>query len=323
MAFLNLNYQLLIFKDNPGSGKPNIRTPDITDSFQGLTLNNVKSDDPTIQPGETRTIAVTTRALLADATTQFILERPSANSDLIRVRWTGTGTNPVFRIKRVLSDDATTQVTISRQSPRTARIQSTGGTPINASTVQLGDIVQFGRNTDTFTSPFGDQNLGTEWIVQGVGSNFVDVIDEGTIGLDQAIVLGSSFDLALRVFSPGPVRKGDLVHLEQAGLNGNNAGDYQISDVSYDYVEFCNPYSSPQTFTASDQLVKVYDHLIGFLYIRTSGPIRLTTNLSGVEDLGSMGGIGLKLSTTKAWQVDATNLGNQPVSVLITHAGVD
>lgn len=326
MAFLNLNYQLLIFKDNPGNAKPNIRTPDITDSFQGLTLNNVKTDDPTIQPGETKTIAVTTRTLAQDTTTEYAIERPWAAKDLVRLRWDGTGTNPVFRTARALATDATTAITITRTSPRTARIASTGGTPLDSSAVQQGDILQFGISTDSFTSPFGDQNNGKEFVVTGFGSHYVDVIDEGTIGLDSAIVLGSGFAQALRVFSAGPVRIGDTVHIEAAGLLSNNVGDFQITGISSDYVEFCNPYGSPQTFVTTGNMVKVYDHLIGFLYIRTSGPIRLTTNQTGVEDLGSLNqaaGCGLKLSTTRAWQIDATNLGQQAVSVLITHAGVE
>jgi hypothetical protein len=323
MAFMNLNFQLLVYKDQPSGSKPNIRIPDLTESFQGLVLNNVKTDDPTIQPGETKTIAVTTRTLGLSNTTQFAIERPDAASDKTRLRWTGTGSNPLFRTARNLSIDATTQVSITRQAPRIARVQSTGGTPIVASPVQLGDILQFGPNTDTFTSPFGDQNVGKQFVVQAVGSNYVDVIDEGTIGLDSNVTLGADYAKALRVYSPGPVRIGDSVRIDGFTLNTNNVGDFVLTDATPDYVEFINPYSSPQTFTNSDDLIRVYDHLIGFVYIRSSGPVRLTTNRDSVEDLGSLalGGPALKLSTTKAWQIDATNLSNDPITVLITHAG--
>ena len=325
MSFMNLNFQLLIYKDRPTGGKPQVRVPDITESFQDLTLTNVMTSDPTIQPGETRTIATTTRPLTADTTTQLSIVRPISIQDTIRLYWTGTGANPGFATNRNLSTAADTVVSISRQGPNVARIMSVGGTPIVATPVQVGDILQFAGNTDTLTSPFGAQNLGKEYLVQNVGTNYVDVIDNGTIGLDQNIVLGSAFATVLCIFSAGPVRIGDTISIEGAGINTNNCGAYTITDISYNYVQFVNPYASAQTFTNTSNTVVCYNYLIEFLYMRTTGPITMTLNGTNQEVIGSLskGGPGLKLSTTQAYQVAVTNNGDCPVGVLITTAGIN
>lgn len=323
MAFCNLNYQLLIYKDIPSNGKPSFRIPDITDTMNQVAMNNVKFDDPTLAPGETRTIAVTTRTIPIDNTTEFSLVRIISTQDIVRLVWTGTGTNPAFRAKRNLATDATTQISTARQGPNIIRFLSTGGTPLDSTAVQVGDILQLGKPTDTFQSPFGAQNWGAEYQIQAKGTNYVDVIDNGNAGLDLGIVLGADFDQAFRIISQGPILKGDKVHIDGSNINANNIKDFEITGISSDYVEFLNPFESDQTFVNTSNLIKLYDYLVEFVYVQATGPVTLLLNQVNQEDLVPLGnGKCLKMGTTKAWQIQAVNKNDYPIEVTIVSAGL-
>lgn len=319
MALMNLNIGLLIYED-PQTTAPKIRTPDITREYQQVSVNRPKSDEHFLAPGESAVIAATSRATAIDNTTELEISRPKAAEDVIRLAWTGVGTAPAFRTKRALGIDATTVITMTRIAPNTVRLASTSGTPLNSAAVVVGDILKMERTTDDFTSAFNQVNTGMYWQVQAKGTGYVDFLDNGAAALDAGVTLGADFDLQLRVMSPGPVRVGDTVEL--SGLNLGNVNKYTISDYSSDYVEYVNPFAVAETFTVNGN-VAVYDRLIGFLFVRSSGAFKLKIN--GQTDgtkYGLLQGEALFVGSVEAHTVEAANEGSDTIRVTLQHASL-
>lgn len=319
MSLMNLKINLLIYED-PQTTSPKIRTPDLEREYMQVAVNRPKSDEHYLAPGESAIIAATSRALTMDNTTQFAIERPRTAEDIIRLRWTGTGVAPGFRLKRNIGIDATTEVSMTRVAPNTVRLASTAGTAINTAAVVVGDILKMERSTDAFASVFNQVNTGVYWQVQAKGSGYIDFLDNGAAALDSALVLGASFDQQLRVLSPGPVRLGDTVEL--SGLNLGNVNKYTISDYSSDYIEYVNPFAVAETFTVSNN-VAVYDRLIGFLFVRSTGAFKLKMNSqSEGTKYGLLQGEALFMGSVEAHTIEATNDGSDTIRVTLQHASL-
>jgi hypothetical protein len=115
MSFLNLTTGLLIYEDT-NEKNPKVKLPDIEHSVQRVLVGSEKSERLNISPGEVKDIMVTTRSVSWDSTTQLTLERYLSTQDNVRLKWTGTGTNPVFATNRNIGGSATTEVSITRDS---------------------------------------------------------------------------------------------------------------------------------------------------------------------------------------------------------------
>jgi hypothetical protein len=323
MPFLNLNYGLVIFEDRTDRN-PQIKLPDITKAVQGVVVTNDKSERFQLGPGESQTILVTSRTIGLDSTTQLTVDRYLAAGDNVRLRWTGTGSNPAFRTNRAIGGDATTVVTATRVTPYVVRFAQVAGTAWSLGSVQSGDTLKIEKTTDAFTSPFSGTNQGKTFTVQAKGSNYVDVIDNGLAALDTAILLGASFEFAIRVFSAGSVKVGDTVTLSGTGINPSNQGKFEIVDLSYDYVEIVNPFGEPGTFLIGTNVFTIYDYLIGFLHLRASGPIQIKYDAQ-VEwaSLDRIGPEVILLASPSAYQVIAYNpSSSQEVVISVQHAQV-
>ena len=326
MPNLNLNFQVLIFEDS-ADRNPQIRLPDLSKSIQGIPVTYDKSDRILLNPGDIDNIAVTTRAILWDTTTQLSISRPVALNDNIRVTWTGTGTNPIFRTNRNMGGDATTTVSITRVSPYTARLQQVAGTAFTLGGVVIGDFVRFEPNTDLLTSPFSAANVGTTLQIQAVGSNYIDFIDNGQASLDTNIVLGASYSQVLKVISPGPVKVGDTIELTGSNINLSNQGNYTITDVSDSWVQFINPFAYPQTVLYDTNLASftIYQYLIGFVLARgIGGPFQVKFgNQTQWVTVDMLGDTAIFLGSVSTYQIQATNPGPNPVEISIQYAKVN
>jgi len=309
--------------DDPSTRNPKIKLLDIAKCFQGVIVDNDKSDRLTLAPGETKDIMVTTRALLWDPTTQLTFDRYLATGSNVRIRWTGTGTAPAFRTNRNIGGGATTTVDMTRVSPYAVRITQSAGTAWTLGSVQVGDWIKFEKNTDAFASPFSATNQGGTHQVQAKGANYIDFVDNGVAALDSAIVLGASFAFAVRVFSTGPVKAGDTIEIAGSGINPSNYGRFEIVDVSPDYIEIINPYSQAETVLYGTNSLTVYEYLIGFVHLRASGAIRIKSG-DQVEwaRLERLGGEALFLGSLNTFRLQANNDGLEDVVISIQYARV-
>lgn len=324
MPHLNLNFQALIYEDI-SERNPLIRLPDLSKSIQGVSVQYDKSDRILLNPSEAKDIAVTTRALAFDSTTQLSFERPIENDDRLRIKWTGTGTNPVFRTLRALGGDATTVVSIARVSPYVARIQVQSGTAWTTGPVQVGDLLRFEPNTDDLTSPFSETNVGKTYQIQSKGSNYLDFIDNGQASLDSNITLGADFASVLRVLSTGPVKIGDTLEVSGTDINPSNHGKFTLTDVSSDYVEIISPFGAEQSvlWDSSDALFTVYEYLIGWVLARGTGPFKIRFGAQQQwAQVDRIGDTALLLCSVSTYKIEAMNDSLDPVEISIQHAKV-
>jgi hypothetical protein len=325
MPFLNLNYQLLMYED-PNPKDPKIRTPDISRDIQQVCVSKPKSDSFIIYPNEVQTILTTQRSLSFGPSTQIAIARPFATQDYVRLTYTGTGTNPVFRTSRAIGGDATSEVSITRLTPYVARIQNTAGTAWTLSSVLTNDIFKIEKTTDTFTSPFDPIYQGHSLVVQAKGSDYIDVIDNGLFPeLPVAVVLGADFAFVLSVFSPGPVRIGDSIEVSGAGIHPANHGKYIISDIAPTYIEIVNPYAVTETFLYSTtNSIIAYDRLVGFVLIRGDTTFKVRVgNATEWTICDRLGPESLYMSSNRTSKIEASNDGPDAVTLSVIYASID
>ena len=316
MSFLNLNYQTVLYRDQ-SSQNPQFRGGgDITKSYQALPAQNERACDNVIGPGETKTIASTLRAITIDSTTELSIERPISTDSVMRLRWTGVGTNPNFRTKRDLDAAADTEIKILRVAPNTMRLSQEAGTAIDTSTIQVGDVIRFERSTDSFTSPLSPGNQGKSYIVQAKGSNYIDFVDnQAAIEEQTNVVLGADYEKVVRVMSSGPVKVGDTLKID-GPYNLSNTGYFTVTDVAYDYVEVQNQYGVVETVVNSSNMFKIYDYLIGFLHLVGNARFDVKLNGQTAFTVGMLDSIdAVFLGSVEAYQVDVTNNSQDTICV--------
>ncbi len=314
MPFMNLTYGLIVHEDQ-SEKTPTVKMPDISKSIQNVIVDNDRSDRLKLAPGETKDIVTTARATTFDGTTEVSVLWHIDAGDNVRYIWTGTGTNPNFRTNRNIGGSATTEVTMTRLTPYVIRVAQTAGTTWTLGSVSTGDTLKIEKTTDAFTSPFNTNNQGRTFTVQAKGANYIDVIDNGTASLDSAIVLGTDFAFALRVFSSSGVKIGDTVSIS-GSINPSNQGKFTIVDVSPDYIEVVNPFAYEETFLYGSNNITVYDHLIGYLHLRATGPI--SVRYDAQTEWASKGRLGnevLMLESPSSYKIQAKN--DDPVSDVI------
>lgn len=319
MSFLNVNFGVISFEDQSITN-PQIRTLDVTRSLLGNTIHSERTDRvEKLAPGESQVVAVTARALTQDNTTQYQILHPwAADQANVRLQWTGVGTAPGFATKRNLGIDATTVITITRINPATIRVQSVGGTPLSSAAVLVGDWVKFERSTDAFASAFVLQGV---FRVLSTGSGTIDLLDNGAMSTDTAVLLGSDFDKQIRTFSQGSVKIGDTIEI--SGQNPNNNGKMLVSDLAFDYVTFTNAFAVDETFTNSVGAVQIYDRLIGFVYVRSNGPVGMKVNDGNAIQITKLGQHeGFFMGCVEAYKIEMVNLGTEIVSATVFHASL-
>lgn len=310
MPFLNLNTAILIYVD-PNVENPKIRLSDITDTFSQVAVSNVKSSETVIMPGETATVITTQRTLSPTiSTTQFDITRPIETDDVTRMAWNGVGSNPLFRTVRATGIDNLTELAMVRVGPRSMRLMVVSGT-FDTTSIATGDQLWIERNSDAFTSPFSAYNCDKLLTIQSKGVGFVVVNDEGLLGEEPSVVLGSAYSTALKIFaqpSANQPRVSDSVIISNVGFNYYNRGTFQILRLTDSYIEFINPYATEELAVYGG--IVIFDYMIRFVHIIASGELSLAFdgNAQGlaIDKLGN-NDTAQFTSTLKTTQITATN----------------
>ena len=322
MAFMNLNYKLLIFEDCSGK-QPEVRLPDISKSIENVAVEFDKSERFVIYSNEIKDIATTQRPLLIDSSTEFNIYRPKDSSDVMRLEYTGNGTAPAFRTNRSIGGSATTVAQITRVTNYVARIQNTGGTAWSLSNVQVNDHIVFDQSTDSFTSPFSSNNQNRVYIVQNKGVDFIDFVDNG-VQSNESVTLGADFAKALKVLSQSPVKLQDYLQISGSGINPSNVGKFEITDVSDNYLEFINPMGVDEIVATGTNSIVVYEYLIGFIHLRASAPVKIRfgeqTEWILIDRIGVEA---LFIGSPCTHKIQAFNDRSETVSLSIQHAMVN
>lgn len=322
MSYMNLTLGVITYEDQ-NVNSPQIRTLDINRTMLGIPVTSEQTSKiENLAPGESRVVAATTRSLTQDNTSLYAITHPWS-ADVSTVRLLNiSGTASGFATKRNLSIDATTVISINRINPATCRVQSVAGTAINTTAVQVGDILKFEKNTDLFISLFATINQAS-FRVLAKGTGYIDVAEDGVMSEDQSIVLGSNYDIQMRCFSNGSVKVNDILEIMGTGQNPNNIGKFKVLNVSYDYVEFANPYAVDLTFTNSNN-VQVYDRLMGFIFIRAISPVTVIINDGAplkLEKLSSQGEA-MFIGSVQAFKIELRNDETLATSATVHYSSV-
>ena len=319
MSHMNLNFGLITYEDSSITN-PTIRSLDVNRSLLGIPVVGERTDKvENLLPGESRVIASTLRAVTQDNSTVYNVVHPwSDNASTVRLQWTGSGAAPGFATKRIIGTTNSSIVSITRINPATCRIMCS---TMNTSLVQVGDVVKFEKSYDTFVSLFSYSNQAA-FRVLAKGTGYIDVVDDGVMNEDQNVVLGTAFDKQLRVFSNGSVRVGDIIEVSGSGQNPNNAGKFTVTELSYDYVQFINPFATDLTFTNTGN-VQVYDRLMGFLFIRASDTVSFKINDGNAIKIQRLGSNeALFLGSVQGFKIELVNEEQTPVSATVHYSSI-
>jgi hypothetical protein len=319
MSFLNFTLQRGAYQDATPVTNPQQKNFDFTLTKCGLTVNSPISHTKIVTAGQTLLLESTGRTMPSLNTTEFEFSRPIASSDLIRMRYTGTGTAPGFRTKRTIGSDATTTVDITSVSSTAKLITASAGTAFNFSSVLVGDVVYLQVSDDAFTTPFEGSSVGRHYPVVDVTSTALTVRDNGNLAEQSNVLLGADFDSAFRVFSNTGVYVGDKLKFNSAAAfkSDNKAYVVEILDVTDRDLYYVNPAALPET-TVSNVAAPflIYERLLNFVALEANGPLKVLINGSETIELAEYeSGSAFFAGTLHATSVHAVNETGSSITV--------
>lgn len=245
-SILNLIIHFMAYDESEGiTDNPSRRIAHYTRDFRNKSILNPLSNKETIEPGGSLTVFSGVRSTSIDGTTEFDVSLLTGSTSLYRFQHS-SGTAPVFRTERLLSGAADSEVTVTVNNNATAKFEATGGTVLDFSGAQVGDLLRIvGVGTGDPAGPFNPLNTGlwsviaktatSATCVRPLGASFQGVAES-------SIVLGASFATNFRVYSTAGVQVGDNVDLS-AGFSSVTQGNYLVSAVGPDFFEISS--SSP------------------------------------------------------------------------------
>lgn len=272
---INVLLNILAYSDGSSSTRPDLKDVDYNRQLVGIPTGNSFSRRFRIPAGEVLDVVNNTRSISQDATTVYTVERVKGNT--YRYRHT-SGTAPAFRTHRVTSEDATTEITVTK-SGDVVRYDHTGGTApdFSGSGVVVGDHLLIEED-----GPFNSLNEGT-FVIVSVGSDFVEVLNSSGVA-EGPITLGADIDGTLPpldVFSASGVQVGDQARVTSTAFNIENRGIFTVSAVSHFYfeVENGNPGIPETSITlGSADGITFYPDIFKWLYIEADQKVSVRVN---------------------------------------------
>lgn len=256
----------------------------------GLALDVAEGFSVVLDPREERIVASTRKSLSLDATTEIQVTQPYNNlaqENIWRIRWTGVGVNPNFRVRRSLTISNTTTVSVTRLNDTVARVQFS--VPIGAN-AKINDVLLIEKQNDLgLVSPFNLVNQGISVRIVGVGTNYLDVDDAGVFVNEVDVLLGVDYLNILKVFSSTGVQITDVLKISSSAFNYGNRGTYKITFVSSDYIEIEAPSLVPETVSGITEGFQVFTNSIYYFALKAKGSLQLivdekTLDLSLLND---------------------------------------
>lgn len=323
MSFLNFTISRTAYMDDTASTDPLNRAFDVHTAKIGLYAQFPTVCTKVIEPGQIVLLESTSRALGYDGTSQFSFSHPELGSDVVRMRWTGTGTAPVFRTLRAIAGSTDTVVEFSRASNTAAKLTNVSGTAWNTAVVQIGDEVFFQKSVDgEFTSPFSEAIQGQKFVIVDKGTGYLVLRDNGIISAESDIALGADYSTALRVFGSTGVKIGDKIRFSpSANLRPDNKSYVlEVMQVSDRDLYFINPYGIDEVAIPGDQSFVVFERMLNFLSIDASNAIEIrldSPSASSIPLYEFESGKAVFMATVSATSVYAVNNASHPVNVTV------
>lgn len=245
MSKLNISTNIVAFGDADSAvTQPQLKFFDWTTSVNGVSVEQPRSKEYMLDPGETRTIFSGTRTLALDNTSQFSIALNSAKPGVYRVSHVG-GTAPVFRTARNLTlTGLLLTCTVNNNATMEFTLDPASGSTFAG--VQVGDTVFIPHTTTgDAASVLNVLNVGF-WTVLAIGANGIGANRKLTcrrpgsqafVGVTESATLTSNAQF--QAYSSGPVQIGDFLALS-AGFSAVSQKTFQITEVTPTWVEFAS-----------------------------------------------------------------------------------
>ena len=272
---LNLLVNFLVYSDGAPSNSPKLRDVDYARQLVSIPTGNSYSQRMMISPQSSQLIMQTQRSLTQDATTQYTVSLISGST--YRFRHSG-GTNPTLRTKRSFTFSALTEFDVSKVGDIIRYTWNGTGVDPNFATngVIVGDVVHILTGT-----PFNSLNQGTFTVV-GVTDDWFEVLNSSGVP-EITIALGPNIDSVppMSIYSAAGVQVGDQARIVATAFNVENRGIFTITEVTSEYFELSNGNpgipEGPITLGAANGIV-FYPDVYKWLYIEADQKVSIRIN---------------------------------------------
>lgn len=276
-AFLDVHGTRVAYSDAVITNNPQKRAFDLSSHRSGLVVENPRSEQTTIAPGETWHAFQTCLELAADATTQYSLRSNTYRPSSYRLEWTGTGTAPGFRQERTIvypAEGAEVEVKVNNTVTATFRMA------VDLSAVKVGDHLFIpGVSTGDGGGVFSEPNCGL-WVVLGATADSLVCrrpVGQVFQGVDEKVRVSKLFQF--QVMAAGGVQVGDTLELG-SGFGPIHVGSYRVSAVTSRWVEFLSSEPLPliEAIVPGPEMLKLYRLARRYLYLEVDQPALVTLN---------------------------------------------
>lgn len=275
MGFINTLINFLVYDDGAETNNPKIRLADITRQLISIPTTNAFSRNFAVPPASTKTVATTLRTISQDATTQYTVSLISGS----KYRWLfAGGTNPVLRTDRAFAYNALTQFDVTKTGSIVRyTFDGTGTPPLFVSNgVVVGDIVHIQSG-----SAFNALNEGTFTIVK-IDETYFEVVNASGVA-ESNIAMGANINgaAAMIIYSAAGVQIGDQVKITATAYSVENRGVFTVTEVTSKFFELSNGNPGiPEGPTAvgSASGIVFYDDLFSWAYIEADQDVSVRLN---------------------------------------------
>lgn len=246
-ATLTITGRKLAFGDSAINSNPQNRYFDWAQN-QVVQVDNPKMVPMDVAPGDTVTVFSGQRSTSIGSGTQFTMALSPISSITYRFTWTGTGTNPVFRVDRGLTL-STSSVVVTANSNQTVSFAGTTGA---FSAVQVGDTLFIpGPMTGDSTSPFNASNQGLWTVISKDGTSTTLQLQRpapaGFLAATETVPVTANGQVI--AFSAAGVQVGDSVDIS-AGFSTSIQKTYTVTAITPTWFEVVDTTGLPVTETA-------------------------------------------------------------------------
>lgn len=265
MSKLNIFLAITAYEDENPTNNPSKNIFKWVNDLQGASIEEPSASTVRLAPGQTLSLFSGEVALSDDGTTTYDLSLKSGTANTYSLKH-NAGTAPVFRTLRSLAQDATSEITVTKNATL-AIFTSSGGTLLNLASLVVGDEVRIG-------SQFNVANQGKFKVLSKTTTSFT--VENASASAEGPVVLGATFADQVRAYSSAGVQIGDKVVID-SGFSIVSQGTYEITDVQDNKIEFYSLSALPTETNVTENL-RIFNQSKKFIYVESDKKISISIN---------------------------------------------
>lgn len=326
-GFMNLLSQTVAYGDSAQSNNPALKFVDWTRQLLNVPVKNPKCEAFSVDPLSTLSVFSGVRSTTIDGTAPFTLSLSSVpgSSNLYRMTWGGSGTNPSLRTKRTLVLGSTTvTVTVNGNSTVTFA-DSVAGKFVN---VVVGDVLFVpGTTTGDTAGPFNALNEGEWTVLSKDGANQILTLARPTgksfEGYGEVVAVAS--DPQVIAYTSTGVQVGDKVTISD-GFTAPVTSTFEVASVRPSYFEFYATQALPVDVTASPTVAGMIFYTKGKRYMQVDADQECLVLVNGDSGstqrlspwaAGDPSQMGSYSKSGPAWSLSVQNLSTNVMSIVV------